>query len=364
VGTCWTSDVDPVTGVTYVGYPIDQIAYLPPESVIYLLFNKELPDERQAAAFCADLARRAAVDPAVFDLLRALPRQGHPMEWLAVGIHYLGMTGKTGDYREDALNLVARLPEVLAAIFRIREGWGPLIPSAPERGYVENFVRMLGVPGADARRLTRLLRIYYILHMDHSGGNLSTFTGKAVASGLADLYSSMASAMNALAGPRHGRATQDCYAMVQEIGSADEAVVERWVRRRLAEGGLLYGFGHAVLRREDPRARVEIDVGNELCPDSHAFQVVKVLRDVGAKVLRENPKVADPFANVDLVSGSLLNCVGLTDPDYYTTLFGWARIAGIGAQIADERLAFRNGRGVAIYRPDYIAVNQTPRTLT
>ncbi|MCY3919127.1 MAG: citrate synthase, partial [Chloroflexi bacterium] len=84
VGTCWTSQVDPQIGVTYVGYPIAELAYMPPESVIYLLFNKELPSADEARAFAADLGARSEVDPLVFDVLRTLPKQGHPMDWLAV----------------------------------------------------------------------------------------------------------------------------------------------------------------------------------------------------------------------------------------------------------------------------------------
>ncbi|MDE2639441.1 MAG: citrate (Si)-synthase [Chloroflexota bacterium] len=363
VGTCWTSQVDPQIGVTYVGYPIAELAYMPPESVIYLLFNKELPSADEARAFAADLAARSAVDALVFDVLRTLPKQGHPMDWLAVGLTLLGMTGKDGDYREDALNMIARVPAVLAAIFRIREGWGDLIDSDPSLGYVENFVHMLGVPGTDEAALAKLLRIYYVLHMDHGGGNLSTFTGKAVASGLADMYQSMVGAMNGLAGPRHGLANQDCFAMVKEVDSEDPAEVEELMRARLARGELIFGFGHAVLRQEDPRAKVEFDVGDELYPDDHWFKVVKALRIGAVNVLKENPKVSNPYPNVDLVSGSLLAAGGLTNPDYYTTLFGWSRIAGIGAQIVDERQSFRNGRGVAIYRPRFIGVNQPPRSV-
>ncbi len=363
VGTCWTSLVDPDEGVSYVGYPIADLAYLPPESVIYLLYNKDLPNEQQLQEFRQELAGRSAVDPELLDLIAQLPRSGHPMEWFCTAIQLLGMTTKTGDYKEDALNLVARIPEVLAAVFRIREGWGALIASEPERGYVENFVHMLGMPGIDPEKQLKLLRTYYNLHMDHGGGNLSTFTGKAVASGLADVYQSMSSAMNGLAGPRHGRATQDCFEMVQEIGSSDPDEVEKRIRARLDSGGLVFGFGHAVLRSEDPRAKVEFDLGEEIAPDDEYFRIVKAMRSVVPKVLSENAKIQNPYPNVDFVSGTLLRAVGFTDMEYYTTLFGWSRVAGIGAQIADERLNFRSGRGVAIYRPKYIAVNQDQRSV-
>ena len=363
VGTCRTSHVDPERGVTYVGYPIDQLAYLAPEAIIFLLFNKTLPSEGQLSAFRDDLQRRSEIDPYVFEVLRGLPKQGHPMEWLSVGIHLLGMTGRTNNYTEDAYNLIARVPHLLAAIFRLREGWGALIPPDPSLGYIENFVRMLGMPGSDPVKITKMLRVFYVLHMDHGGGNLSTFTGKAVASGLADLYTSLASAMDALSGPRHGRANQDCLEFVREVNTSDEQEVDRWVRRRIADGGLIFGFGHAVLRKEDPRVRVELAVGEEVCPDNPEFRIVKTLRKVVPPILQENPKIADPYPNVDLVSGSLLNAVGFHEPDYYTTFFGLARVAGISAQIVDERLKFRNGKGVPIYRPESVPVEQPSRSL-
>jgi len=364
VGTCWTSGVDPQLGVSYVGYPIAEIAELTPEDVIFLLFNKHLPDADEGEMFKRDLQLRAVVDPAVYASLQRLPAGAHPMEMFCIGIQLLGITGKTGDYKEDALNLVARIPAVLAAIFRIREGWGDPIPSDPSLDYSANLVHMLGMPGGDDEALAMLLRTFYVLHMDHGGGNLSTFTGKAVASGLADLYQSMASAMNGLAGPRHGRANQDCLEFVREVNTDDEAEVERWVRQRIADGGLIFGFGHAVLREEDPRAQVQIAMGERIAADNHEFRVVKALRKVVPPILKENPKIANPYPNVDLVSGSLLNAVGFTDPEYYTTFFGWARIAGIGAQIVDERIGFRNGKGVAIYRPKYVPMNQPRKTLS
>jgi citrate synthase len=221
----------------------------------------------------------------------------------------------------------------------------------------------MGVPGADADKLTALLRTFYILHMDHGGGNLSTFTGKAVASGLADIYASLGAAMAGLYGPRHGRANQDCLAFVRSVGTTDADEIEAMVRDRLANKQLVFGFGHAVLRAEDPRATIQYELGKKICPDDNLFQTALALRERAVKVLSENPKVSNPYPNVDAVSGTLLNSQGLTDSDYYTVLFGFARIAGIAAQIVDERVHFRGGKGVAIYRCSFKAENQDPRSL-
>jgi len=363
VGTVRTSRVDPQEGVSYVGYSVKELANLDPEAVVYLMFHKDLPNAEQLAAFKADLASRATLPEGIAARVGKLPKQGHPMEWLIAGLNLLGMLGKTGDYKEDALNLIARTPELVATIFRQRSGWGEPIESKPELGLVENFVHMLGVPGADADKLTALLRTFYVLHMDHGGGNLSTFTGKAVASGLADIYASLGAAMAGLYGPRHGRANQDCLAFVRGVGTTDADEIEQMVRERMANKQLVFGFGHAVLRAEDPRATIQYELGKKICPDDPLFQTALALRERAVKVLSENPKISNPYPNVDAVSGTLLNAMGLTDSDYYTVLFGFSRIAGISAQIVDERNNFRNGKGVAIYRCSFKAENQDPRSL-
>ena len=209
--------------------------------------------------------------------------------------------------------------------------------------------------------MNKILATYLVLHMDHGGGNLSTFAGKAVASGHATVYSSMAGAMNALSGPLHGRANQSCFEFVKSIGTSDPDEVEAFVRGELAAKRPVFGFGHAVLRAEDPRATVQFALGEKLCPDDKYFKTIRTLREVAPRVLSENPKISNPNANVDIASGTLLNHVGLTKPEYYTTFFGWARVAGIGAQIIDERVVMRDGRGIPIYRPKYIAEQQTLR---
>jgi citrate synthase len=198
--------------------------------------------------------------------------------------------------------------------------------------------------------------------MDQGGGNLSTFSGKAVASGWASIYSSLSSAMNALSGPLHGRANQSCLEFVQRIGTSNHEEIEEFVREELANRRPIYGFGHGVLRAEDPRARLLIELGEEICPDDDNFQIVKALREVVPPILSEIPKISNPYPNVDIASGSLLNSVGFRMPEYYTTFFGWARVAGISAQILDERNA-RGGRGTPIYRPKYIPKNQPHRRL-
>ena len=362
VGTCRTSFVTPNEGVHYCGYPISELASFDPEDIVYLLFNKELPTPEQSTVFRQDLASRAIIPGDVESILHTLPKFCHPMDWLSVGIQALGMFETVDDWREDALNLIARMPRLMGLIFRIRENRTTEIPADDSSmSLVDRFVRTLDLEGVDRAKMKRVISTYLVLHMDHGGGNLSTFTGKAIASGKATLYSAMAGAMNALSGPLHGRANQSCLEFVLKVGTSNPVEVEAFVRAELDAKRPIFGFGHAVLRSEDPRATVQLKLGAEICPDDENFKIVAALREIAPKVLAENPKISNPNANVDIASGALLHNIGLTDPTYYTTFFGWARVAGIGAQIVDERSVLRDGKGTPIYRPKYYAEQQSLR---
>jgi len=364
VGTCRTSFVTPEEGVHYCGYPIAELAMLAPEDVVYLLFHKELPNLEQSVEFREELQSRGAIPDGLEQVLATLPKEGHPMDWLSIGIHTLGMLDGVDDWREDAMNLIARMPRLMGLIFRYREGRVTNIPADDlTLPLVGRFTNTLDLKDIDKAVMNRVLSTYLVLHMDHGGGNLSTFAGKAVASGHATIYSSMAGAMNALSGPLHGRANQSCFEFVKRIGTSEPAEVERFVRSELDAKRPIFGFGHAVLRAEDPRASAQFELGQEICPDDEYFRTICVLREVAPMVLGENPKIRNTNANVDIASGALLNFAGLQDAEYYTTFFGWARVAGIGAQIVDERTIMRGGKGIPIYRPKYIAEEQTLRHL-
>lgn len=362
VGYCTTSQVDPEKGLSYINRPISELSEKDPEEVIFLLLDKRFPDDDELRRFKKELLANAAVDESVFESLRALPKSGHPMKWFLHVINVMGMLETTNDYSKDALRLIAKVPTVVAAIFRIREGWGDPIEPNPELGYMENFVHMLGIPDqSDEERdkLIHVMRVFDVLHFDHGGGNLSAFTGKAVASGLADMYESIVGAMAGLAGPRHGKANQECLTFVEECvenvgGEVTEEKVEALVRKRLDNKQLIFGFGHAVLRVEDPRATVLCALGDKVCPEDTNFKMVQMLRHIVPDILKENKRIKSPYPNVDLGSGTLLHACGLDNPDYYTVLFGMSRLVGIAIQILYERNLARGGRGLPIIRPKYL----------
>lgn len=359
VGYCTTSSVDPQKGLFYVGKSLSDMAFWEPERVIYLLFYGEEPSDAQLKAFTEDLRKRSTLPHEVVKHIHSFPRHAHPMKLFCIALLILSSFEGKNDYREDALNIIAKVPELVATVINFHGGWGGIRPSKPELGYMENFAQMLNVPKADIKSLTHAFKLFNVLHYDHGGGNLSAFTGKAVSSGLEDMYGSLTGAMCALAGPRHGKANQECLEFVRQLVSklgagASEKGVEAELTRMLAANELVFGFGHAVLRVEDPRATIFYGEAKKLYPDNPLVKMALTLRSVGPEVLKRNPKVSDPYPNVDAISGTFLSAAGFPYPEYFTVLFGLARCVGISRQIVYERLEAREGKGVPIYRPKFI----------
>jgi len=358
VGTCPTSHVDPKKGLFYSGLPIESPAHRDPIETIYLLYFGKPGRKEEIARFQSDLAKRSQCTSEALSAIASLPREGDPMDLFAAAILIAGMCEKTGDYREDCLNLIAKIPQIAAASINHFAGWGPTPRSRPELGYMENFVHMLNLPTRPTPRLIETMRLFNVLHFDHSGGNLSTFVGKAVASGLEHLYGSLSAAMAALAGPLHGRANQECLEFLQflqkELGeNASSSQVEAWIRTRLKNKQLVFGFGHAVLRVEDPRATVLYNFAKKHFPTHPLIKMALLLRSEGTRVLKEHPHISDPYPNVDAISGAVLSAAGFPYPEYFPILFGLSRSVGIAIQIVYERLEARNGKGIPIVRPLY-----------
>ncbi len=353
VGTCSTSQVRPEEGLYYMGLPVSDLALKSPEEVIYLLFYGKFASDQELTRFKQELVKRSSLHSDAKKAIFQLPKKGSAMDHFSIAIMLAGMYEKVENYREDCLNLFAKIPEIAAHVINSYAGWGQTPPTKPELGYMENFTQMLNVPGKDSDALNELFRLFNVLHYDHGGGNLSTFVGKAVSSGLEDLYGSIAAAMNALAGPKHGRANADTLAfnrgLLDEVGDPTPENVEKALRKRIKEKQLIFGFGHAVLRVEDSRAKIFYEVLARRYPDTPLAKLALILREVGPKVLKENPKISNPYPNVDAVSGTVMTEAGFAYPEFSTVLFGLSRTVGISIQIMQEREA-----NIPIYRPKYI----------
>ncbi len=361
VGYCTTSKVDPELGLHYRGKAVREFAHLKPEEVIYCIMEGKLENNSSGfKTFCDELEKRATLHPKVKEHICKLPRESHPMKLLVGALTIMGTFEAEGKYPEDCLNVIAKIPEVVAILINYHAGWGETPSSNPKLGYMENFCQMLRVPNIqDKKVFNEVMRLFNVLHYDHGGGNLSTFVGKAVASGHEDMYGSLAASMCALEGPLHGKANQVCLAFIQEIykevgDTVTGDQMEAFIRKRLNEGKLVFGFGHAVLRKEDTRATLLSEAGEKYFPNHPLVRIGLLLRERAPKVLLENPKIQDPYANVDLMSGSVLSAAGFPYPDYFTVLFGLSRIVGIARQIVYERCEARGGKGTPIIRPKYL----------
>ena len=355
-GYCTTSSVDPEKGLFYRGTKVAEIADYTPEQMIHLLHSggKGSLDE-----FSKALRKDCAISNEVIKHIEELPREGHPMKLFPAALLILGMFEESGEYAKDCLTLIAKLPHLVATLINHHAGWGKTPAPDPKKAYMEDFAAMLNVPNCDKKILHEVMSLFNIMHYDHGGGNLSAFTGKTIASGLEDLFGSIAGAMCSLAGPRHGKANQDCLEFVKEVEqtvgeNASEADVEKLIRDRLAQKKLVFGFGHAVLRVEDPRATIFYDYVQKHFPDHPLVKIALHLRSAGPKVLSENPKISNPYPNVDAISGTMLTAAGFPYPEYFTVLFGLSRSVGIATQIVYERTEARSGKGTPITRPKYI----------
>ncbi len=359
VGYCVTSHVDPQRGLFYVGRPVSELAYRSPEEVIYLLYHGESGSASQVEEFSSELNKRATCKEETIQHIYSLPKSGHPMDVFAASMLVAGMFEATGNYQEDCLNVIAKIPHIAAAMINSHAGFGETLQPRPDLGYMENFAHMLAAPAKNNKELIQALRLFNILSFDHGGGNLSAFVGKAVASGLENMFGSLAASMTALAGPRHGRANQECLTFVEEVygllgPDATSMDVERLIRQKLEDKQVIVGFGHAVLKVEDPRATVCYQFCQKHFPEHPLVKTALLLRSVGSKVLKENAKISDPHPNIDAITGVMLSASGFPYPEYYTVLFGLARCVGISIQIVYERTAARGGKGTPIVRPSYL----------
>jgi len=363
-----TSLLDAKEGIRFRGYTIPELQEkLPsssgkagdeptPEGLLWLLLTGEIPTKAQADALTADLHSRAKLPAHVETMIRNFPKGMHPMTQLSSAIlalqtesvfaaEYAKGTSKTlyWDHTyEDMLNLIARLPEVCALIYRCTYFDGKVAPYDSSLDYSGNFCQMLGFsdPG-----FQELMRLYICIHSDHEGGNASAHTCHLVGSTLSDPYLSLSACMNALAGPLHGLANQEVLgwllglqATLKEQGKpvTKESITE-FAWSTLKSGKVIPGYGHAVLRKTDPRYTSQREFALKHLPEDELFKLVSTVYEVMPGVLTEHGKTKNPYPNVDSHSGVLLKYYGLVQYDYYTVLFGVGRAFGVLAQLFWDR---------------------------
>lgn len=348
---CNTSFVDPYKGLFISGFEIPEFADKLPEEVFYLLCTGNFPNSEELQELQEELAFRAELPEYLWTLLKNLPKEIHPMTKFSVGI--LAMEGlsvfntkhQTGikkteywEYTlEDALNLLAKLPALAAGIYRLHHLEEDPLESRPGLDWGSNLAHLLGINSRKA--FADLLKLYMVLHCDHEGGNVSAFTARVVNSALSNLFYATSAGLNGLAGPLHGLANQNCLRFIEQIhaqfgDSPSTNELQKYIHKTLDSGKLIPGYGHAVLRLTDPRFMALMEFGNNHCPNFKYFQTVKKLFYVVPEILKthKDGKVANPWPNVDAISGTLLYSFGMKYSDFYTVIFGVSRTLGFCAQ--------------------------------
>ncbi len=353
---CETSSVSADEGLRIRDIPIMELTGITPEETFWLLVTGQRASEAEIAELQAVFSRYYAIPEYVISTLRAMPSDSHPMTMLSAALltmeresefrkAYDEGTGKDDLWKSmvnDGVRLIASMPGIAAAIYRIRFNKGDVIaPLTGDQDLSNNFAHMLGV--SDDASWKDLIRLYLVLHSDHEGGNVSAFTSYVVNSALSDPYYSTSAALCGLAGPLHGLANQECLAFILEVkeqfgGVPTDEQIREFTWERLKSGQVIPGYGHAVLRVTDPRFTAFHEFAQQHNLQDDNVQIVQRIFNVVPGVLLEHGKAKNPWPNVDAYSGSLLYAYGMTEFDFYTVMFGVSRAIGLCSQIIVNRM--------------------------
>ncbi len=375
------SYLDPMEGIRFRGKTIDEtFAALPKvpgseypyvEGFWYMLMTGDVPTMEQTLEVVEDWKSRAQVPEYVFDVLRAMPRDSHPMTMFSTAVLTMQRDSKFAatysagkfnkmtcweDMYEDCNNMMAKLGPIGAYIYRMKYKGDTPIAADPSLDYGGNFAHMMGVDAP----YDDVMRMYFIIHSDHESGNVSAHTTHLVASALSDAYYSYCAGLNGLAGPLHGLANEEVLRWTQnfmqqlggEVPTEDKLKEALWAT--LNSGQVIPGYGHAVLRKTDPRytSQREFCMKTEGLKDYPLFQLIKMIYEVAPGVLTEHGKAKNPWPNVDSQSGVIQWYYGVTEYEFYTVLFGVGRALGCLANITWDRAL-----GYGIERPKSVTTS-------
>ncbi|TKA81856.1 2-methylcitrate synthase, mitochondrial [Friedmanniomyces simplex] len=340
-----------------------------PEAMFWLLLTGQVPSTPQVRAFSKELAQKSQLPDFVTSMLDNFPTDLHPMTQFACAVSALSHTSvfakgyengmNKADYWEptfdDCISLLAKLPVIAAKIYQNAYRGGGALPAQVDENqdWSYNFAAMLGKGGAEHEGFQDLLRLYLALHGDHEGGNVSAHTTHLVGSALSDPFLSYSAGLQGLAGPLHGLAAQEVLRWILQMQSHvgtdfSDSDVKDYLWSTLKSGRVIPGYGHAVLRKPDPRFEALMSFASarpEIAADP-VFQLVKKNSEIAPGVLTEHGKTKNPFPNVDSSSGVLFYHYGFRETLYYTATFGVSRGLGPLAQLVWDRAL-----GLPIERP-------------
>jgi len=359
-----TSLLDAQEGIRFRGYSIPELQQklrkAPggqeplPEGLFYLMLVGDLPTLEEANHVTSVLQRRSHVPTHVFEAIDALPINTHPMTMFVVGVMALqtesyfqqkyaeGINKK--DYWlpifDDSIILLSRLPRIAAYIYRRKYKNSEHIQPNGMLDWAGNFAHMLGYSDESFKEL---MRLYMTIHADHEGGNVSAHTTHLVGSALSDPYLSYAAGMNGLAGPLHGLANQEVIKWIFEMQESlktdlpSKEQIAEYVKKTLSEGKVVPGYGHAVLRKTDPRFTAQMEFGKKHMPDDKLVNTVWNIYETVPPILQSLGKIKNPWPNVDAHSGALLVHYGMVEYEFYTVLFAVSRALGVLSSLCWDR---------------------------
>jgi len=375
-----TSVLDPDEGIRFQGKSIPECqeclpSAIPggeplPEALFWLLVTGEVPTDEQVKGLSKDWAERGSLPAHVNDMLDRFPSHLHPMAQFSAAINALNSESvfakayadgvhksKYWEYVfEDSMNLIAKLPAVAAKIYNnlYRDGAGLGVIDS-DADWSKNFTNFIGYSDP---QFTELMRLYLTIHSDHEGGNVSAHTSHLVGSALSDPYLSFGAAMNGLAGPLHGLANQEVLVWITQLqkdlgGAVSDDQLRDFIWNTLKSGRVVPGYGHAVLRKTDPRYTCQREFALKHLPDDDMFKLVGQVYKVVPDILLEAGKAKNPWPNVDAHSGVLLQYYGMTEMQYYTVLFGVSRALGCLSQMIWSRAL-----GLPLERPKSLSTQK------
>lgn len=370
-GLVWEGSVlDAEEGIRFRGYTIPECQKkLPkaedgeqplPEGLLHLLLTGEIPSTEQTDQLSKLLAEKGQLQPIVIDIINSLPKEMHPMTQFSIGVMamqpsstfkeaYIQGAPKESFWQfvfDDSIELIAKLPMLAALIYHRTykthntKSINRLLNIDKKLDYSHNLANMLGF-GSD-KGFIELMRLYLTIHTDHEGGNVSAHTTHLVGSALSDPYLSYSAGLNGLAGPLHGLANQEVLNWTLELCDrigidAEEQQIKDYIKNTLHRGQVVPGFGHAVLRKTDPRYMCQREFAQKHLPNYPLFKLISKLYEIVPPILKEQGKTKNPYPNVDAHSGVLLQHYGLVQQEFYTVLFGISRAFGALSQLVWDR---------------------------
>jgi citrate synthase len=328
------SSVDGAAGrLVIAGFSVEELAGQASfEETLYLLWNDALPDREQLSVLGRDLAARRALPKVAAEVLEAAAGWVPLMDALRMSSGTLGLG--SGDDRDDALRLVAAFPTIVAAYWRLSQGY-ELVEPDPKLSHAANYLYMLSGEVPSTERV-RALETYLNTVCDH-GMNASTFAARVIVSTRSDLVSAVVGAVGALKGPLHGGAPGPALDVVFEIGEAGSA--EEYLRARLECGERLMGFGHRVYKVRDPRADVLASAAKRLYAtdaDRDLYRLALEVEKTALRLLEEYKPGRNLDTNVEFYTALLLYGLGLPT-ELFTPTFAVGRVAGWTAHCFEQR---------------------------